>query len=310
MPEWTLSPGQRIKRTTLHRQFGGQRQSGISPSRTTPNVFVFSDPSSGEKHGYRDGWRRDGYFHYTGEGQRGDQQMVRGNRAILDAARDRRVLRVFDGVGGALEYQGRFALAERGPWYRARAHSTGKGRKRSVIVFRLRPIGSRVTTYIGKLAVKTETRVKNVPIESRYAEEMVVSQRELYRAKRRESALVQEFSSWMERKGHTVRRQMITPANEPKALFTDIFVEDLNILVEAKGSTDRGSIRMAIGQLLDYRRFSKTRPPKCAVLLPALPGKDLLELLAYAGVSVLHRLKGSFAWRNAKGTRLRFPGAR
>lgn len=310
MPEWTISPGQPIRRTKLHRKFGGQRQSGISPSRTTPNVFIFSDPDSGEQHGYYDGWKRDGHFHYTGEGQRGHQQMVRGNRAILEAARAGRALRVFDGAGGDLEYQGRFVLAAKRPWYRARAHATGRGKTRSVIVFRLWPVGPLPVAPRVHSSAKAQARVKNVPIESRYTEHIVVNPRELYRAQRRESALVQEFSSWMERKGHIVRRWMITPANETRAIFTDIFVEDLNTLVEAKGTIDRAAIRMAIGQLLDYRRFSKTKPPTCAVLLPSLPGKDLRKLLAYAGVGIYHRLKGKFVLRNGKGARQRLPGAK
>ena len=78
MPDWTLVPGDAIKRTDLHRQFGGSGQSGISPSAQSPNVFFFSDRSSGEQHGYLDDWKSDGYFHYVGEGQRGDQRMTEG----------------------------------------------------------------------------------------------------------------------------------------------------------------------------------------------------------------------------------------
>jgi hypothetical protein len=87
MPEWTLSIGDRIKRTELHRQFGGSGQSGISPRRQSANVFIFifSEATSGEQHGYTDSWK-DGCFHYTGEGQRGDQKMTKGNLAILKAA--------------------------------------------------------------------------------------------------------------------------------------------------------------------------------------------------------------------------------
>ena len=70
MPEWTLAVGAKIKRTELHQQFGGSRYSGISSSARTPNVFLFSDPASGEQHGYFDRWT-DGAFHYSGEGQHG-----------------------------------------------------------------------------------------------------------------------------------------------------------------------------------------------------------------------------------------------
>ena len=37
-------------------------------------------------------------------------------------------------------------------------------------------------------------------------------------------------------------------AEEAKSLFTDAFVEDLNLFVEAKRSLDRQAVHMAIGQ--------------------------------------------------------------
>lgn len=89
---WALSPGSRIRRTQLHEQYGGRRQGGISPSVVSPNVFLFSDPASGLKRGYVDHW--DGkIFHYTGEGQLGDQQMISGNRAVLQHRSEGRSLR-------------------------------------------------------------------------------------------------------------------------------------------------------------------------------------------------------------------------
>lgn len=107
-PPWTLTPGASIKRRELHQLFGGGWQGGISPSAISPNVFIFSDPDSGERHGYFDTWKDDGCFHYTGEGQRGDQEMVRGNRAILDASKEGRALRVFFADGATVTYQGRW----------------------------------------------------------------------------------------------------------------------------------------------------------------------------------------------------------
>jgi hypothetical protein len=88
MAEWTLLPGAKIRRTDLHDQFGGGgRPTGISPSAQTPSVFIFSDSETGDRHGYIDSWKSEGCFHYTGEGQRGDQRMVGGNRAILTASK-------------------------------------------------------------------------------------------------------------------------------------------------------------------------------------------------------------------------------
>jgi hypothetical protein len=58
-----------IRRVELHRRYGGGGQSGISPSKSTPNVFTFSDPARGERHGYIDARREDGLFHWAARSQ-------------------------------------------------------------------------------------------------------------------------------------------------------------------------------------------------------------------------------------------------
>jgi hypothetical protein len=74
---WRLLPGDEIKRTELHARFGGSGQGGINPSAKTANVFIFTDPVRGHRHGYlEDGWHDDNCFHYTGEGQEGDQRIT------------------------------------------------------------------------------------------------------------------------------------------------------------------------------------------------------------------------------------------
>jgi hypothetical protein len=138
---WTLRPGDTVVRKELHRVLGGGGQGGIEPSAKTPNVFIFSDPKAGEQYGYTyDRWR-DGVFHFTGDGQVGDQVMKFGNRAIRDYRRNERALRVFDGVRGTVTYQGEFELAA-DPFYIAEARDRLSERARKVIVFRLVPIDS------------------------------------------------------------------------------------------------------------------------------------------------------------------------
>ena len=63
--------------------------------------------------------------------------------------------------------------------------------------------------------------------------------------------------------------------------------------IEAKGTGSRGEIRMAIGQLFDYRRFI-TPLLACAVLLPVPPRPDVLELLTSVGVSAIWKDGRSF----------------
>src|SRR4051794_31532865 len=98
-PVLNLKPGDTVKRRELHDAVGGQTQSGISPSSSQPIVMLFSNPTIGEQHGYFEGWQDDGDFHYSGEGQRGDQEMTRGNKRIRDHANDGRALHLFIGSG-------------------------------------------------------------------------------------------------------------------------------------------------------------------------------------------------------------------
>jgi hypothetical protein len=307
MPEWTLIVGGRIKRTELHQQFGGSRQSGISPSAKTPNVFLFSDPNSGEQHGYFDRWT-EGAFHYTGEGQHGDQQMTKGNLAIQEAQSKGRALRVFKGTGGFVEYMGRFQLDTAQPFYETTSSQTGGGTTRKVIIFKLRPLDGSPPIPAIKPPSADEARVNDVPVEENNTERTLVDPTpEPYEAERRESALVQQFKVFMESRRYTVRRNEIIPPGETRPLYTDVYVKELHILVEAKGSIDRNAIRMAIGQLLDYKRFIVEASVRCAVLLPELPRPDLLQLLAYADVLLYIPDKGEFVLMDGNGQRINNP---
>lgn len=66
-----------------------------------------------------------------------------------------------------------------------------------------------------------------------------------------------------------------------------------NTLVEAKGSVSRQAIRMALGQLADYRRFADP-DAKRAVLVPESPRPDLLALLDAEGVAAIWPVNDGF----------------
>lgn len=137
MTKWHLKKGEKILRKDLHQIYGGGVQGGISPSRSTPNIIIFSDHQVGHEHGYRDRWDGD-VFLYIGEGQIGDQQMVRGNKAILNHVDDGRSIRLFWGCRGEVTYGGEFQIDHAKPWRTEKSPSTGGGPLRNVIVFRLR----------------------------------------------------------------------------------------------------------------------------------------------------------------------------
>ena len=286
---WELEPGDGIERTALQARYGGRTQGGIGPSRKSPNVMLFSDPVAGEPHGYFDGWRDDGCFHYTGEGQRGDQQMKSGNASILNHEAESRALRLFLGARGWVTYQGEFELAADPPFYTTDAPETDNGPIRTVIVFRLRPLGVKPQPSSSKLDRIGGQEVEDVPVEEQWTEKAFVApSHETYEADRREQKLVLAYRDQLRREGHEVRRLKIVPPGEAKPLFSDLFDLTTHTLFEAKGTVERGAIRMAIGQLMDYRRFVDPAP-QLAVLLPSLPREDLLRLLASVGVNVVWR---------------------
>jgi hypothetical protein len=295
--DWDLEPGASVERRALHERFGGRTQGGIGPSRKTPNVLIFSDPETGEQHGYYDGWQADGCFHYTGEGQRGDQQMKSGNAAIVNHVADGRALHVFEGARGFVTYVDEFEVDTNEPFYRTDAPETGDGPIREVVVFRLRPKHIEPLEPHSKLAeVLAGPARSEVPIERQQTEKAYVApSNEPYEAERREQALVLELEAHLRSLGHKVFRQRILPSGEARPLFTDLYDESLDMLVEAKGTVERNAIRMAIGQLADYKRFvSDGKPRHVAVLLPSEPRKDLCDLLASQGIDLIFKSQTDF----------------
>jgi hypothetical protein len=287
-----LDIGATLPRAELHAKYGGRRQGGISPSKLSPNVFLFTDQRRGVLHGYLyDGQREDGLYHYTGEGQYGDQRMAQGNRAIRDHREEGRELHLFDAGAGQATYLGQFSYVDH---YTADAPETGDGPIRSVIVFRLRPTSDTARLAPSRLdAVGTEP-VKKVPVEQHLTERMMIEpHREPYEAERREQELVLTYVAALVARGHDVGRLQLRPPGEPAPLYCDVYDATTNTIFEAKGSVARDAVRMAIGQLADYARLIKPAPTR-AILVPESPRADLLQLAASQGIDVI--------WRNGDGT--------
>jgi hypothetical protein len=91
-----------------------------------------------------------------------------------------------------------------------------------------------------------------------------------------EAQLSARFERYLCEQGDDVIRYRITYPGLPP-LYSDLADATANVLYEAKGSAARMSVRLAIGELLDYgRRVSGTF---MAVLLPEAPTNDLIDLL-------------------------------
>jgi len=124
------------RRSDIHGRFKGQERGGIATPVSVPFVFLFTG-ESGEAYGYADGWRPDGSFAYTGEGQIGDMEFIKGNRAIRDHAEDGKELLLFEATKrkGFHQFKGLFACAG----YNFVDANDREGNLRKSIVFDLLP---------------------------------------------------------------------------------------------------------------------------------------------------------------------------
>ena len=108
----------------------GYRPLAYSPrklsKRPAPSQYSwpFTAPS-GHKYGYFDGLQPDGCFHYTGEGQIGDQQLKQGNRALAEHAQMNKSVRLFSGASGEVTYLGEFQVDPEKPYYTTDAPAFG-----------------------------------------------------------------------------------------------------------------------------------------------------------------------------------------
>jgi hypothetical protein len=290
-----LAPGATILRKDLHARWGGRTQGGISPSRSTASIFIFWEPAVGEKHGYYDEFRGDGHFYYTGAGQYGDQRMRDANLALLNHQQGGRRVHLFAGAGGQVEYVGELELDAEEPYYETEAPETDDGPLRRVYVFNFRQLTGEPRGPRSRLEPVLGPEIEDVPIENRWTERFFVRPAATeYEAERREQELVRRLEDHLRSRGHDVSRLKIVPPGERRPIFCDLVDKTANVLIEGKGSVAREAIRMALGQLLDYRRFAR-QDVRLAVLLPERPREDLLRLLENAEVEAVWPSGGTFA---------------
>ena len=141
-----------------------------------------------------------------------------------------------------------------------------------------------------------------VEVEAQHVEkfQFVVQSREI-EARRREQSLVLDYADYLGKLGHCVtRHRYLLPGSIP-VLACDLVDETEHVLYEAKGDVRRTSVRMAVGQLLDYRRFESSSMD-LAVLLPRRPAQDLTDFV--------HSVPAALVWRTQSGfSEIRPPNA-
>ncbi|MEU2179710.1 hypothetical protein [Streptomyces thermolilacinus] len=319
-----IKPGDIRTRAQLKELFGGSLQGGIIPSNTTDNVLLYSDHDSGKDYGYQDGWlaeedEKGPIFEYTGQGVEGDQTLKGNNGSALNHAQAGRTLRLFicvgyvNGKNGTKlhRYVGEFKVDEDEPFVKRRALDKNQD-MRWVYVFRLRPVAEveqlpedfvpaaddDVTETLPAVPISDDPYFELKPAEftsgqatkpeKNSKKQVTRKASDAVEVTRREAELSDRFLAFLKGQGHTVDRFKIRIKGLTSTFWTDLYDATDNVLYELKGTSSRNAVRMAIGQLLDYRRHIPPKDAQLVVLLPERPADDLAELVESAGMSLVY----------------------
>lgn len=296
--ELPLIMGEFYTRKNLALEYGGATQGGIIASKRSNVVFIFTDHAEGNQFGYvYDGFSPDGaVLHYTGAGQGGDQVESGSNSPIITHAAKGRTLHAFvaDGCTPGTQqkrqrYLGEFFLDPELPYERMPAPDVN-GASRTVIVFRLLParaVPAELRDKVGYTGIRNVAGSLEVPVEINSQYFFETAGHEGTRAVRRESLLVDEFVR--SQRSHEFSRFAIRVPGERSPLLTDVYDKTDRVLYEAKAVSGRSDLRMAVGQLYDYRRHVEVSDFQCSVLLPQRPSADLRDYLDTAGLGLVFK---------------------
>ena len=135
----------------------------------------------------------------------------------------------------------------------------------------------------------TRTDITKLPLTNEL-EYQLKTQRKIMLARRREAELVDRYRELLEDQH---RKLVILKFGN---LRCDAYEEKRQNLIEAKCSSEREYVRMAVGQLLDYKYLGGKRLRKCnmAILLPRRPDRKLIEWLSELNIGVVWREKNVF----------------
>lgn len=288
-----FSVGQIIEKRQIHRLLGGSDQHGMTSCLNGTAFLVFHNEAVGKKFGYDrwEGWQADGSFHYTGQGVQGHQKLTRSNKSLHRMGEVGNPIHLFhtDKKGNPYIYIGLMSLGEPQFFYLRAPDKFGEDRQ--VIVFHLLPIG--------KVAAHPENIIQGMVkvIEGNWASSSIIDQiipsgptATPAQIDLEEMKLQSRFGNYLKAKGESVKTISISVDGQKGSLKPDFFLDERNWIVEAKPSSSREHVRLAIGQVLDYshlleKAHNKKQP---AILLPMAPPDDLLELLTILKIHLIY----------------------
>ena len=290
--------GESFKRSELHERIGGSFRHGMTSANKGADFLLFHDEESNYRFGYDQwqGFQADGSFHYTGQGIKGDQKLTRSNLGLLRTNEKSLPIRLIESKGGICTYLGRFALGAP-QYFEKLAPDVKKESLRKVFVFNLIPVSAVKDIKKMKLSqpqVMGQNQDWTAPSSTPLKKEM--SEQEESIINLIEYELQTRFGKYLISKGHTPLSHTFKFSNLQGSLKPDFWVPDLQLVIEAKASSARDYVRLAIGQVLDYANLAKLEGASMspAILLPSYPAHDLGELLHSLGITLIVESKDGF----------------
>lgn len=132
--------------------------------------------------------------------------------------------------------------------------------------------------------------------KSRTSRYKITKSKQVIEARRREAELQDDYEQWL--LSHNCRLSTLQYGR----MECDAWEDERHNLIEAKGSSSREDIRMAVGELLHYAflGLKKCNHPNLAILLPKHPGDDYAKWLESIDIKIIWRKDDAFE-DNANG---------
>ncbi|AFP37689.1 hypothetical protein [Mycolicibacterium smegmatis] len=140
--------------------------------------------------------------------------------------------------------------------------------------------------------VSAPATIRRIPVEANLSERFSIDYKKLSveDRTRKEAELQRDYANYLNSKGHTTCRHEISV--DGQRLYTDLYDETTCELIEVKSSNDRDTMRLALGQILDYAEVVK--PKRMTVVVPSRPSYGITNLFYRHGVRAVWRCESDF----------------
>jgi len=280
--------GDELPRSSIHDSLGGLRHGTISLVPERNLILLFFKPDSNLSPGFESvqGFEEQGTFLFPGEGRSESQVMEGGNLALANSDKESSQIYLFESRAQNAKYLGEFVnMPDDLSWVR---NKDFHGQERDALVFRLRSVDqSPSSESLSPPEQQLEEHPWTPPSWEDYLLKHNGEDGAETSATRAEFELESRFGRWRILLGSQIvdlRIQVGGTHIEP-----DLFDKTRGEVIEAKRSGSRQMVRMAIGQVLDYKNeLSKylDDPVSAAILLPGAPADNLPALCAELGIRI------------------------